>query len=179
MTLRVTDDEGAVGTMSKDVAVTPTPACWDIAGPDDLVPCYLLVPGGTALSVTIDSQSDCAVAGDTLRIVDGITEDVFTDGCHAQKGVPILMNGGNPYLSSPTNLYIAVLLQSDDPNRVVPSVQVEGGFPEWHVRLDDGGHPTNANEPDFNDLVLTFTATIPTNPWNYLRQRTQIQQPRR
>jgi hypothetical protein len=37
------------------------------------------------------------------------------------------------------------------------------------------------NEPDFNDLVVTITATAPPpgSPWDYLRQLTQSQQLRR
>jgi PKD repeat protein len=171
VTLTVRDNDGAVTSLSQDVAVTPTPACGSADGPDDIIPCYILIPGGYALSGMISSESDCTGAGDTLRILGGTNEDIFTDGCHAPKDVPIATNGGNPYVSSPTNLYIAMILQSDDPDRVAPSAQAEGGFPEWHVRLDDGGHAKSANEPDFNDLVITFRATLP-SPWDYLRQFT-------
>jgi PKD repeat protein len=170
VTLTVTDNQAASGSVAKDIAVSASAICADPTTPDDFVPCAIDVPSGTAVRVTISSESDCAANGDTLRIVAPINEDVFTDGCHAQKDVPILVNGGNPFLGSPTALYLAMILESDDPNRITPSVHAEGGYPEWSIRFEDGGHPTNVNEPDFNDLVITVTATTPTSPWGYLRQ---------
>jgi PKD repeat protein len=170
VTLTVTDNEGATGSVAKDIAVSAGAICANPTSPDDFVPCAMDVPSGTAVRVTISSESDCTADGDTLRIVAPITEDVFTDGCHAEKDVPILMNGGNAFLGSPEALYLAITLESDDPNRVTPSVHAEGGYPEWRIRFEDGGHPTDANEPDFNDLVITVTAATPTDPWGYLRQ---------
>jgi hypothetical protein len=94
--------------------------------------------------------------------------EVFTDGCHVERDATYAMIGGNPFLGSPTALYLAITLESDDPKRVAPSVHNEGGYPQWTLHLEDGGNPTDPNEPDFNDLVLTITAYPElTGPWDY------------
>ena len=48
---------------------------------------------------------------------------------------------------------------SDDPGRIAPAIRVTGTYPEWLLEFDDGEDPTGEGEPDFNDLVLTVTAT--------------------
>ena len=112
--------------------------------PGDCVPCAADVPSATKVSVTISSESDCTANGDTLPIVQPISEDVFTDGCHAQKDVPISMSGGNPFLG-PTTRYLAIKLESDDPNRVTPSVHAEGGYPDWKIRFQ-GWRPSHRRQ---------------------------------
>jgi len=172
VTLRVTDNAGATGLAFWDIAVQDL-SCSNPATPDDFLHCVIDVPNGNAISVTISSESDCTTDGDTLRIVAPIDENVFTDGCHPPKDVPILLNQGNCLFCStvdgcPLPLYVAITLASDDPNRTAPSIHQEGGYPQWTIRLEDGGHPTDLNEPDFNDLVVTITATPPPpDPWGY------------
>jgi hypothetical protein len=36
---------------------------------------------------------------------------------------------------------------------------VTGAFPDWTIEFDDGGDPTGAGEPDYNDIVLAVHAT--------------------
>lgn len=167
--LRVTDAEGAQDSTFRDITVQAEPFCADASTPEEFVPCAIDIPNGNTVSVTIGSESDCTVDSDTLRIVGAMPENVFTDGCHAQKDLPIAMNAGNPFVCGdlcPYAVYLAITLGSDDPHRAAASVQQEGGYPQWTIRLDDGAHPTDPNEPDFNDLVLTITATPP-SPWDY------------
>ncbi len=181
VTLRVTDNEGATDSIVRGITVSESPECVDASTPEEFVPCRILIPDGNSVRVTISSESDCTAAGDTLRMGPPFNAEVFTDGCHTEKDAAIPLIGGNPFFGSPTVLYLAIILESDDPNRVAPSVHQEGGYPQWTIRLEDGGHPQDPNEPDFNDLVVTITATAPppTSPWDYLRQLTQSQQLRR
>jgi hypothetical protein len=40
-----------------------------------------------------------------------------------------------------------------------PAVRIEGGYPIWTLKFDDGGNPTGPGEPDFTDVVLSVQAT--------------------
>ncbi|MDF3053800.1 MAG: hypothetical protein K0S19_1905, partial [Geminicoccaceae bacterium] len=46
-----------------------------------------------------------------------------------------------------------------DPPAGDPGIQVAGTYPTWTLNVDDGGAAGTPNEPDFNDAVLTVTAT--------------------
>jgi hypothetical protein len=43
--------------------------------------------------------------------------------------------------------------------RIQPALHVEGSFPTWTLKFDDGEDATPPDEPDFNDLIITVTAT--------------------
>jgi hypothetical protein len=40
-----------------------------------------------------------------------------------------------------------------------PGIQVTGSYPSWTLNIDDGGAAGTPGEPDFNDVVVTVTAT--------------------
>jgi hypothetical protein len=46
-----------------------------------------------------------------------------------------------------------------DPPTGDPGIQVTGRFPNWTLKIDDGGAAGNQGEPDFNDVVLSVQAT--------------------
>ena len=46
-----------------------------------------------------------------------------------------------------------------DPDRIAPALRVTGAYPQWTLEFDDGEDPTGPGEPDFNDIIMTVTAT--------------------
>ena len=66
------------------------------------------------------------------------------------------LNNGEAYVAG-TELNAEVIsgslkLETD------PALRVVGAYPEWTLEFDDGEDATPP-EPDFNDLVITITAT--------------------
>ena len=83
---------------------------------------------------------------------------VFDDGCSLTVGDFFDLNGGAAYAAG-TELRAQMISGSDDPDRIAPALQVTGAYPEWTLSFDDGEDPTGPGEPDFNDIIMTVTAT--------------------
>ncbi|MGH7579892.1 MAG: hypothetical protein ACREM9_06950, partial [Gemmatimonadales bacterium] len=109
--------------------------------------------------VTITGR-DCTAEGNTLVITEPDDPDtiVFDNGCSLTVGDFFDLNGGAQYAAG-TELRAQMISGSDDPDRIAPALQVTGVYPEWTLSFDDGEDPTGPGEPDFNDIVMTVTAT--------------------
>ncbi len=158
VTLTVTDDDGDTDAITQTVAVAP-PAqtvCENPSG--DFVECGLTLTNAATVTVTITSL-DCTADGNTLVITaPDPDETVFTDGCSQTAGDVFNLNGGAAYTAG-TELRAQMISGSDDPDRIAPALRVTGAYPEWTLEFDDGEDPTGPGEPDFNDIVMTVTAT--------------------
>ena len=155
--LTVTDDDGASHSVIKQVAVAPPAGtvCEDSEG--EFVPCTLDITEDATVTITLTAR-DCTAEGNQLSITQPITAVVFEDGCNETVGTVYEINGGDAFTAG-TQLGVQVISGSDDPGRIAPAIRVTGAYPEWLLEFDDGEDPTGPGEPDFNDLVLTVTAT--------------------
>lgn len=157
VTLTVNDTHAGTGSVTKGVPVTPGGLTCGNGTPSS-VSCPLTLTSKSTVTVTLTAVS-CNANGNTLQITSPITETVFTDGCHQPQGTIYQINGGASF-SAGTDLLAEVTSGSTDPTRIPPAVSITGAFPTWTLNFDDGEDPTGPGEPDFNDLVMTVTATV-------------------
>ncbi len=159
VTLTVTDDDGATDPITKTVAVAPPAQTTCDDGTGNQVECGLTLTNAATVRVTITGR-DCTATGNTLVITEPDDPDtvVFDDGCSLNIGDFFDLNGGAQYAAG-TELRAQMISGSDDPDRIAPALQVTGAYPEWTLSFDDGEDPTGPGEPDFNDIIMTVTAT--------------------
>jgi PKD repeat protein len=156
--LTVTDDDGDTDVVTKTVAVAPPAQTVCDNGSGTFVECGLTLTNAATVRVTITSL-DCTADGNTLIITaPDPDETVFTDGCSQTAGDFFDLNNGAAYAAG-TELRAQMISGSDDPNRIAPQLHVTGAYPQWTLEFDDGEDPTGPGEPDFNDIVMTVTAT--------------------
>lgn len=152
--LTVTDDDGATDVETQTVRVTQDLVC---TGGD----CTIVLTAARKVTITV-AASDCQFIGNSFAITQPIQEQVFTDGCTLADGTSFTINGGAAFAAG-TSLQ-AQFTQGTKPRPADPdpgpaSTRVSGAFPEWTIEFDDGGNTGAPGEPDFNDIVLTVTAT--------------------
>lgn len=159
VTLTVTDAQSATATTSQTITVTPA-APLQCSGVD----CTLDVTQKAILTVTMTSN-DCELVGNKFAITAPIQQNVFFNACSQPVGAQVILNGPNPDKSFDANTQIQAQFtqgvgQPEDPERGSPAIRLDGAFPTWTISIDDGGNPTGAGEPDFNDIVLTVSAQV-------------------
>jgi PKD repeat protein len=149
--LTVTDDDGLSSTKTASFTVAPSASltCNGVA-------CVLTLEDDAVVTVTLESR-ECTARNNTFRITQPAEEVLITDGCYEPAvGTTWALNNGEAY-SAGTDLNAEVIsgslkLETD------PALRVVGAYPEWTLEFDDGEDATPP-EPDFNDLILTITAT--------------------
>ena len=154
VTLTVTDNAGGTDVETQTVPVTQDLVC---TGGD----CTIVLTSASAVTISVDAVN-CEYIGNKFEIVEPIAEVVFTDGCTLSAGDTFTLQGGAAF-GAGTNL-LARFTQGTKPRPADPdpgpaSTRVSGTFPEWTIEFDDGGNAGALGEPDFNDIVLTVTAT--------------------
>ncbi len=152
ITLVVTSD-GATSQATRQV--TPTPAATLTCGN---VACTLGLDQAATVVVTLKSSS-CEAHGDTFVITAPAVDTLFKDGCFAPvdpaAGSSFTLNNGAAYAAG-TQLDAEVLTGVAGAQN--PKLRVTGSFAAgWTLEFDDGF--VGPGEPDFNDLVITVTAT--------------------
>lgn len=157
--LTVTDDDGATNAITKTVAVAPPAQTTCDDGLGNQVECGLVLTNAASVVVSVTSK-DCTADGNTLIITEPEDPDfvVFDDGCSLVPPQDFPLNGGAQYAAG-TELRAQMISGSDDPDRIAPALRVTGAYPQWTLEFDDGEDPTGPGEPDFNDIVMTVTAT--------------------
>lgn len=156
--LTVTDNDGLTSTKSTEFTVSPaaTLQCEDAAHPGQFASCDLVIDANSTVTVKLESAS-CTAHGNAFQITDPIDVTLFTDGCYAPApGTSFSLNGGGVFAAG-THLKAQVISGSTK-QQVAPALHVTGSYPTWTLSFDDGEDNTPP-EPDFNDLVVTVTAT--------------------
>jgi PKD repeat protein len=149
--LTVTDNDGLSSTKTATFTVAPS-ASLTCNGVD----CVLTLEDDAIVTVTLESR-ECTARNNTFRITQPAEEVLITDGCYAPAvGSSWALNNGEAYAAG-TELNAEVIsgslkLETD------PALRVVGTYPEWTLEFDDGEDATPP-EPDFNDMVITITAT--------------------
>lgn len=149
--LTVTDDEGLTSTKTVTFTVSPSASltCNGVA-------CVLTLEDDAVVTVTLESR-ECTARNNTFRITQPAEEVLITDGCYTPEvGTTWDLNNGEAYVAG-TELNAEVISGSLK-QEIAPALRVQGAYPEWTLEFDDGEDATPP-EPDFNDLVITITAT--------------------
>ncbi len=154
VTLTATDNNGATNVSTQTVTINP-PAGLECAGVD----CTLDLTSPATVTITV-TASDCQFSGNAFAITAPIQETVFSNGCSLTPGTVFNINGGAAF---PDNTSLAAQFTQGnadpgDPVKGPAATRVTGTFPTWTIEFDDGGDPTGAGEPDYNDIVLTVQA---------------------
>jgi len=163
VTLTVTDNGGATDEVSQTFDVnTPSGLECSDGSPD----CELPIEADAVVSWQITS-SECELTGNTFKVIitpptgTPVEETLFTDGCNEPVGVSHNLQNGAVITAG--TVITAQLISGGQTLELPPALRVAAGsaYPTWTLEFDDGaiGPDTDPNEPDFNDLVLTITAT--------------------
>lgn len=161
--LTVTDDDGAVGTITQTVNVSPAAAQQCLSAGPGLVNCGLDITAASTVTITLTSVN-CEFGGDRIFIEGppAARQSVFFNVCAQAPGIQRVLrdNTGLPLVFQPGERVLVQFKQGTpdpgDPVPVEPQVQFTGSFPDWVLNIDDGGNPS----PGFdNNVVLSIHAT--------------------
>jgi PKD repeat protein len=162
-TLTVTDNAGATATATQTFTVSPVA---ELECSDGTPDCELPIEDDAVVTWTLTS-SDCELSGNTFRVTitpptgTPVEETLFTDGCNEPVGVPHELQSGGIIVAG--TVITAQLISGGQSLELPPALRVREGsvYPTWVLEFDDGaiGPDTDPSEPDFNDLVITISAT--------------------
>jgi PKD repeat protein len=164
VTLTVTDDDGAETTTTQTFDVSPVAGLECSDGTPD---CELPIEQDATVTATLTS-SDCELSGNTFKVLitppgggTPVEETLFTDGCNTPVGTTFELQSNAVFAAG--TVITAQLVSGGQTLELPPALRVQEGsaFPTWVLEFDDGaiGPDTDPLEPDFNDLVITITAT--------------------
>jgi PKD repeat protein len=169
VTLTVTDDQGLTGTVSQSLTVA-APSSQDCTTSTNqsggrVVNCTLSFTQRSTVSLTIVSRS-CELGGNSLSLTAPRSYVIFPNLCFAGTvGVPQTVNEvtGDPIVfeagSTMTLRFNQGTADPGDPATGDPGIEVTGTAPNWTLNIDDGGAAGTEGEPDFDDAVISVTAT--------------------
>ena len=163
VTLTTTDAGGLEDVFTDSVVVAPPAVCSEDS-------CNLTLPVNATVTVALDSIG-CMAHGNTLLILEPVQDTLFDDGCFTPEGTSFDLGGTGNVFNAGTVIVPEVISGSTD-LAFPPTLRVRAGtaYPTWILEFDDGesgedpdecpGDPTcNGKEPDFNDLIISITAT--------------------
>jgi len=165
--LTVTDDDGATNAITQQVTVNSTPQAGNcgVSGtaPNMDVTCELSITRASTVTLTLTSSS-CQLAGNNVVVAQPISQNVFFNACAlpAHSTYTVKDVNGAPLVLQPGNLRVRLhqgTASVGSPTPGTPAGKLDGGYPNWTINFDDGGTPGIQGEPDFNDVVLSVTAT--------------------
>jgi PKD repeat protein len=153
ITLTVTDNDDLTGTATQTFNVSPAAGltCNGQA-------CTLTLTQKSTVVVTLVSH-DCEVHGNAFVLTAPVEETLFDDGCYdpvaPDPAASHPLNGGAAF---DAGTELAAEVRSGFSGTTSPQLQVTGDYASgWTLSYDDGF--VGPGEPDFNDLIITVTAT--------------------
>lgn len=161
--LIVTDNAGGKDTVSHNVVVAPPAACSGAS-------CDLTLLANAHVTITLTSE-DCKAGNNKLRITAPVDTTLFTDGCNTPAGTSYQLVGGVANVFASGTKIVPEVISGSSDLAFTPTLRLKAGtaYPTWVLEFDDGesgagptcpGDPTCGGiEPDFNDLVITITAS--------------------
>jgi PKD repeat protein len=162
VTLTVTDVGGATGTSTQALNVAPA-ASQDCTTSGTLVDCSLTIGQKSTVKFAVVSTS-CQLTGNQLAITAPRAQTVFFNLCNRHPGdeYTVLDANGAALVFQPGDVLTVRFIQGtpgpSDPATGDPGIQIDGTSP-WTLNIDDGGAPGTPGEPDFNDAIISVTAT--------------------
>jgi PKD repeat protein len=159
VSLIVTDNAGGKDTVSHNVVVAPPAVCTGAS-------CDLTLQADAHVTITLTSEG-CNAVGNTLRITAPVDTTLFTDGCHTPAGTSYDLVGGVANVFASGTTIVPEVISGSSSLAFPPTMRLRAGtgYPTWVLEFDDGegcgaANPTcGGTEPDFNDLIITITAT--------------------
>jgi hypothetical protein len=127
------------------------------------VTCTITLAQRSSITITLESE-DCEIGNNNLLIPppEPRAQIVFFNLCNQpvpQEYTLVDNTGATLILEAGTQLPI-VFRRGSDPVAVQPQAQITStGATTWSIAVDDGGNPGGPGEPDFQDVILTVTAT--------------------
>ena len=168
VTLNVTDAQGLSASSNQQLTVTPAASqdCTTSALPSGtrIVSCALTVTQRSTVKFTVQSRS-CQLAANQLRVTSPRDQYIFFNLCTRPVGTEQTLNdtNGSPLVLDAGTQFAFRFEQGTggptDPATGDPGIQIEGTYPNWTLKIDDGGAPGTPGEPDFNDAIVSVTAT--------------------
>ena len=169
VTLTVTDNAGASNAVTLPVTVTPQTVgqdCTTTTGTNPVVDCLLTVNIQSTITFTLQSE-DCAFIGNRLEVTapNPRNQIIFFNLCSQTAGATatVMDPTGNPWVFEEGDLlnvrFVRATPGPEHPPASDPGIQVDGTSPSWTLNIDDGGLAGTPGEPDFNDAIITVTAT--------------------
>jgi PKD repeat protein len=164
--LTVTDDEGASTSITQALTVAPAASedCTTSALPSGtrIVNCNLTMTQRVTVSFRVESRS-CELAANQLRVMAPRDQYVFFNLCTRPVGA-VYPGATDTPLVVEAGAQLAFRFEQGsanpgNPPTGDPGIQISGAFPNWTLNIDDGGAPTAEGEPDFDDAVISVTAT--------------------
>jgi len=163
VTLTVTDNNAATDDASQVVRVSP-PAVELCQTTGNMVTCTLDVAQRSTVKITI-TEVMCELTGNRLEVEQPRRQTVFGNLCvrsvgeestvRDAAGLPLVFEAGVDLVLD----FTQGTADPTDPPVGSPAVRIEGSYPNWTLRFDDGGNPGTSGEPDFSDVVFLVQAT--------------------
>lgn len=157
VTLTATDEGGETDVATDEVIVAPPAICEGAS-------CDLTLAADATVTVELTSVG-CTADGNVLRILAPVDTTLFTDGCNTPEGTTFELGDGQVFTSGTA---IVPEVESGSQSLAFPPtlrLQAGSAYPTWILEFDDGegcgeADPTcGGTEPDFDDLIITITAT--------------------
>ena len=165
VTLTVTDNAGGTGTLTQPIIVAPA-ASQDCTTTGTVVDCSLRMTQRVNVKFTVVSRA-CELTGNRLETTaPAPAQIVFFHLCNRTPGEEYTLRdaGGLPLvIEAGTDLGVHFqqgTADAGDPASGDPGIEVDGAYPNWTLRIDDGGNAGTAGEPDFDDAVISVQATV-------------------
>jgi PKD repeat protein len=168
VTLTVTDNAGGQGSVAQTLNVSPAASqdcTTSTAGGKRVVDCSLTMTARVTVKIAVVSRS-CELGGNKLSITAPRPQTAFFNLCSEVVGTEYLITnatGGAQVFEQGSTLALRFTQGTADPGDPAsgdPGIQIDGGYPSWTLNVDDGGNAGAQGEPDFNDAVLSVTATL-------------------
>ncbi|HEY9015936.1 MAG TPA: PKD domain-containing protein, partial [Gemmatimonadales bacterium] len=162
VTLTVTDGEGLQDFTTQTVTVTAPVAQDCTAIGLDTIDCALSMTSAASQVVVALTAKDCQLVGNRVFVPppQPAAQDIFLNTCFfANVGdqVTLVDDGGAtlPFAAG-SQLHIRFRRGTGTPAPNSPAAQLTGSYPNWTIKIDDGG---DVGQPrDFNDVELQVTA---------------------
>jgi hypothetical protein len=100
-------------------------------------------------TITLESTS-CTAKGTRIRVTAPVDKTLTDDGCYDTEGKTWNVGSASSGYAGGTQLNFSI---TSDETGSPPSFQLEGAYPDWQIKFEDGG------DNDFNDVVLAVHAT--------------------
>jgi len=168
VTLTVTDNAGGQGTVTQQLNVSPAASqdcTTSTVGGKRVVDCSLTMTARVTVKIAVVSRS-CELGGNKLSITAPRPQTAFFNLCSEVVGTEYTITdatGGAQVFEQGSTLALRFTQGTADPGDPAsgdPGIQIDGGYPSWTLNVDDGGNAGAQHEPDFNDAVLSVTATL-------------------
>lgn len=160
VSLTTTDAGGLNSSVSHEVIVAPPAICEGAS-------CDLTLQADAIVTVELTSEG-CNAGGNTLRILAPVDTTLFEDGCNTPAGTTFTLEGASGQVFTAGTAIVPEVISGSQDLAFTPTLRLQAGsaYPTWVLEFDDGesggcaGDPTcGGEEPDFDDLIITITAT--------------------